>query len=141
MEDQLLPPAAGRGPTESMRIEDVDGDDADNGDAFPRGIIDVMPPRMTAGPDITLAGDGSPLAVEHGPPELIESTLRCRESVLLDKESRLSGGRLPLLPLLVTLSSGASFVRFSSDHTTASATDFKISMTEAAYPSLTHSWL
>ena len=48
---------------DSLRADGVDGD-ADNGDVLPSGIMDDRPPRRTAGPDVTLAGDGSPLVAE-----------------------------------------------------------------------------
>ena len=38
--------------------------DADNGDVLPSGMIDDKPALRKADPDVTLAGDGSPLVAE-----------------------------------------------------------------------------
>ena len=41
----------------------MDGD-TDTGDVLPSGMMEDRPPRRTVGPDVTLAGDGSPLVAE-----------------------------------------------------------------------------
>ena len=97
----------------------MDGD-VDKGDALPRGTMDDRPPRRTPGPEVTLAGDGSPLVAEWRPPEeLTEPTLRWLRSVLPDRDSGPSSW-LTTLPLLVVqtifswVSSAVSFGRFPS---------------------------
>ena len=70
---------------DSLRRDGVDGD-VGIGDAVPNGTIEEMPARDTGGPDVMLEGDGSPLvdlADDCGPPEPIDSNLRCLESIPL----------------------------------------------------------
>ena len=106
---------------DSLRRDGVDGD-AGIEDAVPNGTIEDMPARDTGGPDVMLEGDGSPLvdlADEYGPPEPIESNLRCLESAPLRGESWHSVW-LAKLPLLVVLSSWTNLGRLPSDCTLAS---------------------
>jgi hypothetical protein len=105
------------GPFEdNLREEAIEGD-VGNGEAFPSGMIVEMPPGNAVLPEATLAGDGSPLADELGPTELMESNLRSLGSVLAD-EGSWDSNWLPLsrLPLLAVLSIFSSFGRFPSSH-------------------------
>ena len=85
--------------------------------------MDDGPPRRRDGPDVILAGDGSPLVAIWRPTELTEPTLRRARSVLPDRDSGPSCWliTLPLLVVLSWVSSGANFGRFPSGHRLAIA--------------------
>ena len=106
---------------DSLRRDGVDGD-AGIEDAVPNGTIEDMPALDTGGPDVMLEGDGSPLVDEYGPPEPIESNLRCLVSTPLRGRSGHSVwlAKLPLLVVLFVLSSWTNLGRLPSDCTLAS---------------------